>query len=177
MADGFEECEALIVVDILRRAGIETLMASIMGRKDVISSREIKIDADLLAEEVDFTNVDLIFLPGGRLGTENLGKHPVVQEKCRIFANAPDRMVAAICAAPSILANLGLLAGKHATCHPDFEKQMRNAVVTGESVTVAGNIITGQGLGAAFPLAFELVERICGVGVAEQIQREICYRG
>lgn len=174
LGDGFEECEGLITVDILRRAGIETLMASVMGRLEVDSSRHIVVKADVLAEDVDFNTVDLIVLPGGRLGTENLGENAVVREMCARFA--ADKYVAAICAAPSLLAALGLLEGKRATCHPDFEGQMAGAVLTGESVVTDGNIITGQGLGASFDFSFELVRILAGRETAEQIKKAICYR-
>ena len=130
LVDGFEECEALIVVDILRRAGVETIMASVMGRLEVESSRHIIVKADELAEDVDYNNANLVFLPGGRLGTKNLEKSELVEEKCLEFADK--KMVAAICAAPSILAELGLLEGKEATCHPDYEDKMCGAYLTHE---------------------------------------------
>lgn len=174
LGDGFEECEALIVVDILRRAGMETLMASVMDGLQIDSSRHIKVQADVMAADVDFGSVDLVVLPGGRLGTENMGKSTVVKEKCREFA--ANKHVAAICAAPSLLAELGLLEGKKATCHPDFESVMKGAVLTGRSVAVDGNIVTGQGLGASFEFAFELVRTLVGEDMVEQIKRAICYR-
>ncbi|MBO4289447.1 MAG: DJ-1/PfpI family protein [Lachnospiraceae bacterium] len=242
LADGFEECEALIVVDILRRAGVGTLMASVMGRLEVVSSRHIHVLADVQAEEIAFDSADLLVLPGGRLGTENLAKSAIVREQCRIFAAADGtggegnvdlaahgtarggdadpagkslsgekpfseaavsseqlrdsgdtaagqsivpmgklplahKRLAAICAAPSLLAELGLLEGKPATCHPDFEGQMKGAVLTGQSVTVAGNIITGQGLGATFDFAFELVRQLVGEEKVDQIKKAICWRG
>lgn len=173
LADGFEECEALIVVDILRRAGVETIMASIMGRLDVKSSRQIIVLADALAEEVDFENADLVFLPGGRLGTDHLGRNDIVLEKCREFAEK--KYIAAICAAPSIIAKLQLLEGKKATCHPDYEDKMSGAILTNDSVTVDGNIITGQGLGATFEFAFKLVELFSGDSKEKQIKSAICY--
>ncbi len=175
LADGFEECEGLIVVDILRRAGVETIMASAMEGLQIDSSRNIKVMADAMAADIDYDTADLIVLPGGRLGTENLGRNELVVEKCREFAAC--RRLAAICAAPSLLAALGLLDGKKATCHPDFEGHMAGAKLTGESVAVDGNIITGQGLGAAFDFAFELVRILAGEETAEQIKRAICYRG
>jgi 4-methyl-5(b-hydroxyethyl)-thiazole monophosphate biosynthesis len=174
LADGFEECEALIVVDILRRAGVETVMASIMGRLEVDSSGNIIVKADVLAEDVDFDTVDLVVLPGGRTGTENLGACGIGRDQCRAFA--ANKHAAAICAAPSVLAELGLLEGKNATCHPDFEGHMAAAVLTGESVVVDGRIITGQGLGAAFDFAFELVSILVSKEKAEQIKKSICYR-
>lgn len=174
LADGFEECEALIVVDILRRAGVETVMASAMDSLTVDSSRHVRVLADVFADSVDYDTTDLIFLPGGRLGTENLGANRTVTDKCREFAAG--KLLAAICAAPSLLAFLGLLEGKRATCHPDFEGQMAGAVLTGDSVTLDGNIITGQGLGASFDFAFELVKILVGDEKAEGIRKAICYR-
>ena len=174
LADGFEECEGLIVVDILRRAGVETVMASAMDGLLIDSSRHIKVQADVMAADVDYDTVDLIVLPGGRLGTENLGANPLVVEKCREFAAG--NHLAAICAAPSLLAALGLLDGKRATCHPDFEGEMAGAALTGESAVVDGNIITGQGLGASFDFAFELVKILVGEEMVAQIKKAICYR-
>ena len=175
LADGFEECEALIVVDIFRRAKIETIMASVMEGLAVESSRHIVVRADAIAEDLDYEGVDLIFLPGGRLGTDNLDKCELVKEKCREFA--VNKMIAAICAAPSILAGIELLEEKDATCHPDYEDKMCCAVLTHESVSVAGNIITGQGLGATFDFAFKLVELLMGNEIVEQIKTSICYKG
>ena len=173
LADGFEECEALIVVDILRRARVETITASITGRMEVYSSRNICIKADALIENVDFSDVNMIVLPGGRIGTDNLAKNDIVLQKCREFSE--NRIVAAICAAPSILANLGLLDGKNATCHPDYETKMAGAVLTGEDVVSSRNIITARGLGAAFQFAFELLCRLLGKDSQEQIMHMICY--
>lgn len=174
LADGFEECEGLIVVDILRRAGVETIMASAMDGLQIDSSRQIKVQADVMAGDVDFNTVDLVVLPGGRLGTENLGANAIVVEKLREFA--AEKHAAAICAAPSLLASLGLLEGKRATCHPDFEGQMKGAVLTGESVVTDGNIVTGQGLGASFDFAFELVRILVGEETVSQIKKAICYK-
>ncbi len=175
LADGFEECEGLIVVDILRRAGIETLMASVMGRLEVDSSRHIKIKADVLAEDADYSSADILILPGGRRGTEKLSQSDIVREQC-LAAFSKGRMLAAICAAPSIFASLGLLDGKKATCHPDYAMHMAGAALTGESVTVDGNIITGQGLGATFKFAWAMVQLLAGEEKVRQIKKAICYR-
>lgn len=174
LADGFEECEGLLVVDLLRRSGLKTVTASVTGRKTVDSSRHIQVAADTLAEAVNYENAKMIVLPGGRLGTENLGKSEIVKKKCIEFAR--EKKVAAVCAAPSILASLGLLDGRKTTCHPDFEDKMGKAIVTGESVTVDGSIITGQGLGATIPFALEIIRMIVGLEMASKIKREICYK-
>lgn len=110
LADGFEECEALLVVDILRRAKIDVLMASTNGSRKVISSRKISVIADALIENVNFDSADMLFLPGGQIGTENLQACQIVRDKCIEFAK--EKKIAAICAAPSILAYFGLLEGK-----------------------------------------------------------------
>ena len=173
LADGFEECEALLVVDILRRAHLKVVMASVMGRRDVRSSRDILVHADCVAEKVDFDNARMAILPGGRLGTEILMQSELVKEKCMEFAK--NKMVAAICAAPSVLAKLKLLDGREATCHPDFEKQMEEAVLCRKSVVRDGNIITGRGLGATFPFAFELLSVLGQSDEVERIKKEICF--
>lgn len=175
LADGFEECEGLLVVDLLRRAGLKVIMASVMGRRDVRSSREILIHADCLAENVVYDRARMVVLPGGRLGTEILSGSELVRQQCRAFA--ADRYVAAVCAAPSILAELGLTDGKRATVHPDYEAKMGNAIVTGESVTADGNMVTGQGLGATISFALELVKQLVGEEAAQGIAKAICFKG
>lgn len=172
LADGFEECEALIVVDIMRRASIEVVMASITDQLEVHSSRNIIVKADTLSENIDFSSVGLIVLPGGRRGVENLKKASIVKEQCKRFAQ--DKLVAAICAAPSILAELGLLNGRRATCHPDYKKRMGGAILTDNQITIDGNLITGKGLGATFEFAFRLVSILKGETMSQQIRKEIC---
>lgn len=174
LADGFEECEGLIVVDLLRRAGLKTIMASVMGRRDIKSSREILIHADSLAENVDYEKVQMIVLPGGRLGVQNLGRSALVKEKCLEFAEK--KRIAAVCAAPSILADLMLLEGKKATVHPDFADKMSGVTVLDESVVTEGNIITGQGLGATIPFAFEIIRSLVNEEMVNRIKRDICFR-
>ena len=174
LADGFEECEALLTVDLLRRAGVNVITASVTGRREVLSSHQIPVTADALAEETDFSAAGMVILPGGMPDTARLGESALVREQCRAFAR--DRYVAAICAAPSVLADLGLLEGKPATCHPNFEDKMAGAAVTREPVTVAGNLITGQGLGAAIPFALELVRTLADEAAAERIAAAICWR-
>lgn len=171
LADGVEECEALLVVDILRRAKVEVVTASIMGRKDILSSHGIRFQADALAEDMDFASADLLVLPGGLPGTTHLGESELVREQCRAFAK--DRLLAAICAAPSVLASLGLLDGKPATCHPAFEAKMGPVLLTHQGVAVAGNIVTGQGLGAAIPFALALVSMLTDDGTARDVSAAI----
>lgn len=178
MADGMEMCECLLTVDILRRAGVDVTTASVMDRKEVTSSHRVRMYADVMAEDADYEGADMIVLPGGRTGTENLASSSIVREQCVSFAGAEDRYIAAVCAAPSVLAGLGLLKGRKATCHPDFEEKTAQggAGLTHESVTVDGNIITGQGLGATMDFALCLAEMLTGRDTAERIAGSICYR-
>lgn len=161
LAEGFEECEALLVVDLLRRANIGVVMASISNKRTVISSRKIPIVADTLANAIDYSKVKMIVLPGGRKGTENLRKNEFVREKCLEFAK--DKKIAAICASPSILANLGLLNGKKVSCHPDYIDKMNDAIVTNEEITIDGNIITGRSLGCCIDFVFKIIKELNGI--------------
>ena len=146
--------------------------ASIMGRQEVWSSRKILITADCLAENVEYEKARMIVLPGGRTGTENLAASELVRSKCVEYAR--DKYVAAVCAAPSILASLGLM--KTATVHPDFADKMGDVEVMDEPVVVDANIITAQGLGATILFALELVRILVDEKKAEQIRKGICFR-
>ena len=174
-ADGTEECEALLVVDLLRRAKVEVILASASGRRELVSSHKLHLTADALAEEVDYSDVDLIVLPGGIPGTPNLAANATVTRVVSEFAAAGKR-VAAICAAPSVLASLGLLEGRHATAHASFQDKLAGATVLDEEVVVDGLITTSYGLGGAIPFALELVRQLAGEEEADRIQNAIAYR-
>ena len=145
-AEGTEECEALLVVDLLRRAKVDVTVASASGSREILSSHKIRITADALAEEVDYSDVDLVVLPGGIPGTPNLAANKTVTDTCTAFAKS-GKKVAAICAAPSVLASLGLLEGKNATAHAGFQDKLAGAHVLDAEVVVDGNITTSYGLG------------------------------
>jgi 2-C-methyl-D-erythritol 4-phosphate cytidylyltransferase len=172
LADGFEECEGLLVVDLLRRAGLEVVMASIMGRRDVWSSRGILIHADCLLENVDFDAAKMVVLPGGRTGTANLGKNEIVKKQCMAFAK--DKHVAAVCAAPSLLASWGLL--RKAAVHPDFSGQCLGVEIQDKDVVVDGNMVTARGLGATIPFALEIIAMLSGRETSLAIMKAICYK-
>ncbi len=125
-AEGTEECEALLVADLLRRAKVEVIIAIAMGRRALVSSHGIHLNADALAEDVDYSDVDMVILPGGIPGTPNLAANKTVTDTCVAFAKA-GKKVAAICAAPSVLASLGLLEGKNATAHAGFQDKLAGA--------------------------------------------------
>ena len=173
VADGMEEVECLAVCDVLLRADVDVKLVSIMGRKEITGSHGFKITADTVFEEIT-DDADVLFLPGGMPGTANLTAHEGLAEMLKAHAAAGKRL-AAICAAPSVLASLGLLEGRRATVHPSFEGQMAGAERTGQGVTVDGNIITGQGLGAAIPFALVLAEILVGSETADRISEAICW--
>lgn len=190
MADGMEMCECLITVDILRRAGIRVITASVMDDRTVTASHQVRIEADVLANDADYEKADILILPGGRVGTENLAASDIVTGQCARFADDSSRYLAAICAAPSVLSDIGILDGRKATCHPDFAEKVQAGssisdgdadisplvTLTHESVTVDGNIITGQGLGATMDFALCITEILAGKETADRIAAATCYR-
>ena len=175
MADGCEEIEGLTVVDIARRAGIEITMISITGNKEVTSSHKVTFLADACKDNVDYTALDGIVLPGGMPGTLNLGADDTVNRVICEFA-AEGKLVAAICAAPSVLGQAGLLEGRHATCHPGFEEKLTGADTTEEEVCCDGNIITSRGMGTAIPFALEIVRYFADDETVEHVKKGLVYK-
>ena len=174
-APGLEECEGLLCVDILRRAGVEVTIAAVGGEKIVRSARQISVVADALAEELDYTVFDACILPGGIPGVPNLKADATVRRVCRDFA-AEGKVVAAICAAPSVLAQYGLLAGRRATCYPGFENRCTGAHMVDADVVTDGPITTGRALGAAMAFALELVRLLTDEQTAARTAEEIVWR-
>lgn len=174
LADGFEEIEGLTVVDILRRAGVDVCTTSIMGKVAINGAHNIEVKADALFEACDFSDGDLFVLPGGMPGTKYLGAY---EPLCRLLEekNHQGAYLAAICAAPSVLGNLGLLKGKKAICYPGFEDRLTGGEVTFEKVVTDGNITTSMGMGTAIVFALRLVELLCGTDKAKDIKKSIRY--
>ena len=173
-ADGYEEIEALTVVDILRRASIPVKMVSITEEKEVTSSHQITVKMDALLSEVDFDKVEMIVLPGGMPGTKNLEACETLMEQVDAFVKV-GRPVSAICAAPSILGHRGHLKGKKACCYPSFEGHLEGAEVLKAPSVIADNIITGRGMGAAIPFALSILERYQGKDAAAEMADKIIY--
>jgi 4-methyl-5(b-hydroxyethyl)-thiazole monophosphate biosynthesis len=174
MADGCEEVEGLTVVDIVRRAGIEIEMISISDAKQVTSSHKVTFQTDLTKAEADFAGYDGIVLPGGMPGTIHLGEDGTVDRVIREFA-AAGKLVAAICAAPSVLGQAGLLDGKKATCHPGFEEKLTGADCSVDAVVRDGNIITSRGMGTAIPFALEIVRYFLDDAAVDKIKTGLVY--
>lgn len=165
LAHGFEEIEALTVVDVLRRAELEVQMVGV-GGIDITGSHGITVHCDIPDTEAVPQNVDMIVLPGGMPGTLNLEKSQVVQAFIDHVVES-DLWLTAICAAPSILGHKGLLDGKNATAFPGFETELGKAVYTGNMVEQDGKLVTGKGPGAALPFALKLVEVMLGKNRAD----------
>ncbi len=172
---GYEEIEALTVVDILRRQGIDTKMVSVTGEKTVTGSHGIPVVMDCLIEELDFDTVDVLVLPGGLAGTRNLESCALLMKQVDVFA-AEGKAVCAICAAPSILGHRGILKGKKAIAYPGFEDQLEGAVVTFESAVQDGNIITGRGMGCSIPFALKILSYLAGEEAGSAMAEKIVYQ-
>lgn len=173
MADGFEEVEGLTVVDILRRAGVELKTVSIMGRKNITGSHQIEVVADLTFEEIT-EKADMLILPGGMPGTLHLKAHKGLEQLIR-ESTGHGTYLAAICAAPTVYGEQGLLKGKKATCYPGMENGLVGAEVRYESVVMDGTFITSRGLGTAIDFALKLVEVLESREVADTIAKQIVY--
>ncbi len=174
LADGFEEVEGLTVVDLLRRAGIEAETLSIMGREWVESSHKVTVRADRLAEEADYDSFDILVLPGGMPGTLHLGASKIVQKQLKEF-HKKRKWLGAICAAPSVFGEAGLLKGKEAVCYPGFEDKLSGASVCFDSVKVDGHIITSRGMGTAIDFGLEIIARLISREKAKEIGKSIVY--
>jgi 4-methyl-5(b-hydroxyethyl)-thiazole monophosphate biosynthesis len=168
LAEGFEEIEAITIIDVLRRAKFDVVIISMVEKLEVTGSHQIKIIADKLFEEVDYEKIEMIILPGGMPGATNLNNHAGLREQILIF-NENKKPLGAICAAPLVFGNLGILKNINATSYPGFENQLHGAIVTGEDIEVSGNIITGKGVGVAIQFALKIVENLMGKKHAEEL--------
>lgn len=174
-AEGYETVEALMVVDILRRGGVEVTMTSISEEEFVRSSHGVNVEMDAVMGEIDVLSYDAIILPGGMPGTLNLGESDAVK-KALLAMNEAGKIVSAICAAPGVLGKYGLLEGKNACSYPDHEVNLRGAQVLREPVVTDGNIVTSRGLGTALEFGLRLLELLEGAGKADQIREAIIYQ-
>lgn len=175
LGTGFEEMEALAPIDLLRRAGIDVLTVGING-KIVYGGHNVGFEADITLDEMDLTNLDMIVLPGGLGGVASIRASKAAMDAIA-FAWENKKYVAAICAGPTVLADLHITDNKNATCYPDCEKQMGNAnVVVNASAICDGNVITGTSAGCAIPFALELIRALKGQDTADTIAQQIVIR-
>lgn len=168
LADGFEEIEALTVVDMLRRAEMPLVTVSVTDNAVVTGAHNIPVVADALAQDIAFDDVEWLILPGGMPGMTNLAASRPLCDLIRSHAEAGG-LTAAICASPSILGMLGLLNGRRATCYPGFEHNLEGAIVTGERVAVDENITTGNGPASAAAFTLSIIAQSCGEEKAQEV--------
>lgn len=171
---GYEEIEALTVVDILRRAGETVEMVSITEDRMVAGSHGITVGMDRSLSDVDFDSVDVLVLPGGMPGTKNLEACETLMRQVDSFV-ANGKLVAAICAAPSILGHRGHLKGKKACSYPTFESHLEGAEVLQVPAVTDGNIITGRGMGAAIAFSLAILEKIQDKEAADKMADAVVY--
>lgn len=199
-AEGYEEIEALTVVDICRRCGLEVDMVAVpsaasrdnaaapnVASQDnagapsaqdgrwVKSSHNVTVQMDKTFAEVDFDEYDMLVLPGGKLGTENLEAHEGLMAQVDAFYEG-GKYVAAICAAPSILGHRGIIKGRKACCYPGFESQLEGADVTNGPVEISDKVVTARGMGASVDFALAIAGIFCGQDKADEMAKTICYR-
>jgi len=172
LASGFEEIEALTIVDVLRRAEVPTLMVSVTGIREVTGAHGITAVADILFEEADYSEAEILILPGGMPGSANLDAHEGLKKRLKEF-HAKGEKIAAICAAPLVLGGLKILEGIEAVCFPGFEEQLSGAILRYDPAIRSGNIITGRGPGAALDFALTIVQELKGEAVADKLARSM----
>ena len=175
IAYGFEEIEAITQIDVLRRAEIDIVSVSITDSYEVQGKHKITIIADKLFSEMDFDKVDMLVLPGGAIGVKNLFKHEGLNNLLVQF-NKDKKHIAAICAAPMILNELGILNGRKAICFPACEKELTNAIITDEPVVVDQHVITSKGIGTALDFSLEIVKHYKGEEKALQMAKAMVMK-
>ena len=171
LANGFEEIEALCPLDLMRRVGIEVKTVGV-GSKQICGSHGITVLADMADADFEYNDVDMIFLPGGMPGTLNLANSSTVTDAIENAVKA-DAYIAAICAAPSILGDMGLLCGKEAICYPGFEDRLKGAKISDNRVVLDGRILTAAGMGAALDMGLKIVEILCDKERAAALRKAV----
>lgn len=170
-ATGYEEIEALAVVDVLRRGNIEVSMVGV-NSKTVVSARGISINMDTTLDELNHDEIDMMVLPGGVPGVINLEASEKLMSELKSFKEK-GKWLAAICAAPSILGNQGLLVGEKATCYPNYESKLIGCEHVDERVVVSGKIVTGKGAGTAIDFALKILEVLESKEVADKVRKSM----
>lgn len=174
LATGYEEVEMLTVVDMVRRANIDIDMVSVSDKREVTSSHNVTIVADKLISEIDFEEAEMLILPGGIPGTPNL---EACQELCQALKKfaAEGKWVSAVCAAPTVLGNLGILDGHKATCYPSFAETIKCGEYVKQPVVVDDKVITSRGMGTCIEFAGEIITALENETLANDIKKAIIY--
>ena len=173
-AEGFEEVEALTVVDLLRRGRVDCITVSVSGDYDVTGSHGITIRADRLFDEKDLNDADMLILPGGMPGTNNLKAHAGLDKLIRQY-DADGKYLAAVCAAPTVYGEKGLLDGKNATCYPGMEEGLKGANHKTDPVVQDGQYITSRGMGTCIDFGLKLLEILENADISQAIGKAVVY--
>lgn len=174
LGNGFEEIEAVSPCDILRRGGVQVQFAGIGGRL-ITGGNGITVQADCTVEEMDLASMEMIVLPGGLGGVRSILGSEAAMNAIR-YAHENGKFVTAICAAPTVLAGLGITDGKHATCYPGMEDQMGSAVMEDANAVADGRVLTGRAPGAALDFGYLLLETLKGAEVAAKVRGGMVYK-
>lgn len=174
LADGFEDIEGLTVVDLMRRASIDIKTVSIKDTKTVTTAHNITLQTDSVFSETDFSDADMLVLPGGMPGTRYLGEYEPLCDLLKEFYK-DEKKIAAICAAPTVFASLGFMEGRRGTCYPSCEDGMKGTLISRESVVTDGNVTTSRGLGTAVDFGLSLIEQLLGREKADEIAESVVY--
>jgi len=174
LADGFEEIEAMAIIDVLRRAGIDVTVAGLHDGP-IESARRVKVLPDTTIDTITSGEYDMIVLPGGQPGSDNLNASEKVKTLIRDF-HGSGKLTAAICAAPYVLANAGVLEGKHATSYPSYRKKLAGAIYQEKTVVEDGKIMTSRGPGTAVCFALAIAEKLVGKEEADAVKEAMLVR-
>ncbi len=174
LGTGFEETEAIAPLDLLRRAGLKVLTVGLNG-KTIYGGHGIGVEADITIDQLDLTNLEMVILPGGLGGVASIRGCQQAMDAIR-FAYENGKYTAAICAGPTILAQLGITDGKKATCYPGCEEQMGSAIMVEAAAVTDGKVITGTSAGCAVPFGLALIAALKGTDAAEAIAKQIVIR-
>lgn len=173
LENGFEMCEALAPVDILRRGGVNVSTVGVSGEY-AKSSHGVSVKSDISLSEIDFSDMEMLIIPGGQPGVDNLWENEDVRELVMKVAERKIR-ISAICAAPMILSRLGILDGKKCVCYPSCSGEMPDTFVENTGVIEDAEIITGRAAGDAYDFAFKILTKLRGEEVAKKVSDAICY--
>lgn len=174
LATGFEEIEAITIIDVLRRAKLDVTTVSITDDYIVVGSHQIPITADKLFSEMDYSKIDVLVLPGGMPGAKNLDQHEGLRSQIKQFHHEK-KLLGAICAAPLVFGHLNILQGEKAVCYPGFEGELHGAEILDAPTIRSGDIITGRGAGVAMKFALKLVEEIIGRQKADDLAKAMIF--
>ena len=175
LADGCEEIEALSVIDVLRRGNVDVIGVAINENLNIKGAHNIDFMANIKFNEVNFDEIDMVVLPGGYEGRNNLLAHTGVCNICKDF-NLKEKFIAAICAAPSVLGENYILENKKATCYPGFENQLKGAKFIDQNLVIDGNIITSKGPATAMLFSIALLEIMTNTQNATKVAQGLLFK-